>query len=105
MVLNAILLSTMAMCLILASRIAQTEIFQEDIAFSERYAPYFRWDTKVGLKLNSKKRKLSHHFFFDVQNVTNRKNIFARRYNRQTNQVNTAYQLGFLPDFMYRIQF
>ena len=41
----------------------------------------------------------------DIQNVTNRENIFARRYNRQTNRVNNAYQLGFFPDFMYRIQF
>ena len=87
------------------SRIAQTEILLEEEAFSERYDPYFRWDVKFGLKLNSKKRKLSHHFFFDIQNVTNRENVFAQQYNRQTNEVNTSYQLGFFPDFMYRIQF
>ena len=55
--------------------------------------------------MNSKKRQISHQFFIDIQNVTNRENIFARRYNRQTNEVNEAYQLGFFPDFMYRIQF
>ena len=90
---------------LVTSKIAQTEILQEELAYSERYDPYFRWDVKFGLKVNSKKRKLSHHFFFDVQNVTNRENIFAQQYNRQTNEVNTAYQLGFFPDFMYRIQF
>ena len=88
-----------------ASNIAQSEIFQEDLAYSERYDPYFRWDVKFGFKINSTKRQLSHHFFMDIQNVTNKDNVFARQYNRQTNEVNTAYQLGFFPDFMYRVQF
>lgn len=88
-----------------ASTLAQTAIFQEELAYSQRYDPYFRFDVKFGFKLNSKKRKISHQFFMDIQNVTNRENIFARQYNRQTNQVNESYQLGFFPDFMYRVQF
>ena len=88
-----------------ASQIAQTEVEFDDLAFSERFDPYFRFDVKLGFKMNSKKRSVSHQFFIDIQNVTNRDNIFARRYNRQTNQVNNAYQLGFFPDFMYRVQF
>ena len=43
--------------------------------------------------------------FFDVQNVTNRQNVFARQYNRITNTVNTAYQIGLFPNFIYRVQF
>lgn len=88
-----------------ASKINQTEVELSELAYSERFDPYFRFDVKFGFKMNSKKRKVSHQFFMDIQNVTNRDNIFARRYNRQTNQVNNAYQLGFFPDFMYRIQF
>lgn len=88
-----------------ASNAIQSEVLQEELAYSERFDPYFRWDVKLGFKMNSKKRQLSHHFFLDIQNVTNRENVFARRYNRQTNQVNEVYQLGFFPDFMYRIQF
>jgi len=88
-----------------ASRIAQREIEIDALAFSERFDPYFRFDVKFGFKMNSKKRQVSHQFFMDIQNVTNRDNIFARRYNRQTNAVNNAYQLGFFPDFMYRVQF
>ena len=87
------------------SKLEQREVKQDELAFSERFDPYFRFDVKFGFKVNSKKRKISHQFFMDIQNVTNRENIFARRYNRQTNQVNNAYQLGFFPDFMYRIQF
>jgi hypothetical protein len=88
-----------------ASKAAGTEVLQEELAFSEQLDPYFRWDLKFGIKLNSKKRKLSHQFYMDIQNVLNNQNLFARRYNRQTNQVNEVYQLGFFPDFMYRIQF
>ena len=87
------------------SQLTNKAIFQEDLAYSKRYSPYFRWDVKVGFKINSQRRQLSHHFFFDAQNITNKKNVFARQYNRQTNTVNTSYQLGFFPDFMYRIQF
>ncbi len=88
-----------------ASRAAGFEIRLEDQAFSERFEPYFRWDLKFGFQLNSAKRKISHRFYFDIQNVTNNQNIFVRRYNRQTNEVNEVYQIGFFPDFMYRIQF
>jgi len=88
-----------------ASRINQTEVLKEELAFSERFNNYFRFDVKFGVKMNSKKRQISHQLFVDIQNVTNRDNIFARQYNRQTNMVNENYQLGFFPDFMYRIQF
>ncbi|MEN0005292.1 MAG: TonB-dependent receptor [Bacteroidota bacterium] len=88
-----------------ASRAAGTEVRIDEEAFSLQFDPYFRWDLKLGVRFNSLKRKLSHQFYFDIQNVTNNENIFARRYNRQTNQVNEVFQIGFFPDFMYRIQF
>jgi hypothetical protein len=88
-----------------ASQAAGFEIRQDDKAFSLQFDPYFRWDVKFGVQFNSSKRKLSHQFYFDIQNVTNNENIFARRYNRQTNEVNEVFQIGFFPDFMYRIQF
>jgi hypothetical protein len=88
-----------------ASQTAGREIVNEANAYTERYDPYFRWDVKFGMKINSKRKQLTHHFYFDFQNVTDNENIFARRYNRLTNSVNNVNQLGFFPDFMYRIQF
>ncbi len=88
-----------------ASKAAGMEVLFEDQAFTERYDSYFRWDLKMGIQLNSKKAKLSHQFYLDIQNVTNNENVFVRRYNRVTNQVNEVNQIGFFPDFMYRIQF
>ena len=88
-----------------ASQLAMNEVLREDLAFSEQYDPYLRWDFKIGIKLNSKKRKLSQQFLLDLQNVTNRKNIFARRYNRITNEINEVNQIEFFPDFLWRIEF
>ncbi|MFY0600173.1 MAG: TonB-dependent receptor [Cyclobacteriaceae bacterium] len=84
---------------------AGREVRMEEIAFSERYEDYFRWDVKFGVRLNSTKRNISHQFFVDLQNVTNRKNEFVRRYNEVTDEVNSIEQIGFFPDVMYRIQF
>ncbi len=84
---------------------AGREVRMDDIAYSERYANYFRWDVKFGVRMNSPRRNISHQFFVDLQNVTNRKNEFVRRYNEVTDEVNSIKQIGFFPDVMYRIQF
>ena len=88
-----------------ASNEAGFEVEFEELAFSERYDPYFRWDVKLGIQLNSLKKKVSHRFYLDLQNVLNTENVFVRRYNRQTNVVNEVNQIGFFPDFLYRLQF
>ena len=88
-----------------ASQLAGFEVLQEDLAFSEQNDDYFRWDVKFGYKINSKSKKRSHQFYVDLQNVTNNENLFSRRYNRLTNQVDQVDQIGFFPDFGYRFQF
>jgi len=88
-----------------ASQQAGFEILQEDIAFSQQYDDYFRWDFKFGLKINSKTKKQSHQFYVDIQNLTNKENVFVRRYNRLTNNVDQVDQIGFFPDVGYRFQF
>ncbi len=81
------------------------EVYLEDRAYSERYEEYFRLDVKFGFRINSKKSKVSHQFFVDLQNVTDRENVFLDRYNPVTDQIDTVTQTGFFPDFMYRLQF
>jgi hypothetical protein len=89
-----------------ASQIVDQEVLKGDaFAFSERNPAFFRLDVKSGITLNSKKRKLSQSLFFDIQNVTDNKNVFAQRYNPVTNKINTAYQIGLFPNFVYRVQF
>lgn len=89
-----------------ASQLLAQEVLKSDeYAFTERNSDFFRLDVKSGFTVNSKKRKLSQSLFFDIQNVTNNKNVFAQRYNPVTNNINTAYQIGFFPNFVYKIQF
>ncbi len=88
-----------------ASKAAGREVLIENQAYSMRLDDYFRWDVKIGMRLNSPKRKLSQTFFLDFQNVTNKQNIFAMQYNEVRNEVGKTYQIGFFPDLMYRIEF
>lgn len=88
-----------------ASQLAGKEILYEDRAFSERLDNYFRWDVKMGFRINSAKRKFSQTFFLDLQNVTNHENLFAMRYNVDRGQVGRINQIGFFPDVMYRVEF
>ncbi|GDX51857.1 prevent-host-death protein [Bacteroidota bacterium] len=91
---------------LVASQTALTQILKSDsFAFSQRNTNFFRLDVKAGFTFNSKKHKYAQSIFFDVQNVTNNKNVFAERYNPVTNKINTAYQLGLFPNFVYKIQF
>ncbi|WP_109832497.1 TonB-dependent receptor [Reichenbachiella versicolor] len=89
-----------------ATREANGDVmYFEDLAFSERIAPYMRLDVKFGVRLNSAKRRLSQTFYLDFQNVTGRENEFVKRYNEVTDEINTVTQIGFFPDFMWRINF
>jgi len=84
---------------------AGREVRFDNIAFSNTYDTYFRWDLKLGTRINSPNKKLSHQFFVDLQNVTNRENEFIRRYNQVTDEINVIDQIGFFPDVLYRLQF
>lgn len=91
---------------LLQSQVANEQVLKgDDYAFTEKYADFIRLDFKAGFTLNAKKMKISQSWSLDINNVTNRKNIFAERYNPLTNTINTAYQIGFFPNFVYRIQF
>lgn len=88
-----------------ASRLSGFEVLQENLAYSRQYDPYFRWDVKFGVKINSNSKKRLHQFYVDLQNLTANENIFARRYNRLTNNIDQVNQIGFFPDFGYKFQF
>jgi len=72
---------------------------------SQRLDGYFRLDVRLGFRTNSSKRKLTQTFYLDLQNVTNRKNIFLIQYNQAKGIAEPIYQIRFFPDVLYRIQF
>jgi hypothetical protein len=90
---------------LVASQNAGYQINDETKAYSLQYDAYFRLDLRTGIKFNSKKRKQSHLFYCEIQNVTDNENIFVNRYNRLTNEVNRVDQIGLFPDFGYKFQF
>lgn len=74
-------------------------------AYSNYYDNYYRLDVKAGYTLNSGKKKLSHTFSLDLQNVTNHKNVFSQSYDDRSQSISTTYQLGFFPNVVYKFQF
>ena len=74
-------------------------------AYSANYTNYFRLDLKGSYTINSKNKKRSQSFSLDLQNVTNHKNMFSQTYDSQRMSLNTTYQLGFFPNFIYKLQF
>ena len=77
----------------------------DEYAYTSTYPNYFRMDVKVGYTINSRGKKLSQSFSLDLQNVTNNKNVFSQSYDDRSQSINTTYQLGFFPNFIYKIQF
>ncbi|MFN8304308.1 MAG: TonB-dependent receptor [Saprospiraceae bacterium] len=85
------------------SAVEHRAVYLEDQAYALQLADYFRADVKVTVRLNG--RNVMQEWFVDFQNLGNRKNIFSRQYDPQSNVVRTVYQLGFFPNINYRIQF
>lgn len=88
-----------------ASVASGQEVLITGQAYTKQYPYYMRLDFKIGIRMNSKKGKLSQTLFFDFQNCTFRKNVFQARYNPLTGQINYVYQMGFFPDVLWRLNF
>lgn len=80
----------------------ETEIIEAE-AFSLQHESYFRTDLKLLYRKQGK--KVTQEFGIDIQNISNRKNVFSREYDRTDNTVKTVYQTGILPIPQYRILF
>jgi len=75
----------------------------EQLAFSEQWEDYLRFDFKVSLTRNRK--KASHTIELDIQNVTNRLNIVGDYYDSDSGEIETFTQLGIVPILNYRVEF
>ncbi len=72
-------------------------------AYTERYPDYFRLNARITFRLNG--HNINQEWGLDLQNLTNQQNIFVENWNRQEGQINTSYQMGFMPMMTYRIYF
>ena len=89
---------------LVSSQNSNREQLSSDV-YSTQYPNYFRMDIKLGYTFNSKKNKVSQTLSLDLQNVTNHKNVFSQTYDNRDQNVSWKYQLGFFPNFMYKVQF
>jgi hypothetical protein len=78
-------------------------VFNEKEAYSLQNPAYFRTDIRLSMKWN--RRHLTSTLSLDIQNVTNRMNIFTRYYDLGSQQIVNSYQTGFIPVLNYKIEF
>lgn len=85
------------------STIQNKAVFDESSIFELKFDDYMRVDMKIGFRFNSK--KLTQEWAFDVQNLTNKKNIFREVYDPGSQEIKYEYQIGFFPVGLYKITF
>jgi hypothetical protein len=86
-----------------ASSAEHAEVRDYNKAYSVKYNDYFRTDFRIGLKLDNK--KFNQEWGIDLQNITGYRSIFMQGYDVNKEEVYNVYQQGFVPMFLYRIQF
>ncbi len=86
-----------------ASKIVGYVIYKENKAYDNQNDTYIRWDVKFSYTRNLK--KVTQKFYIDLQNVTNRQNIYIRTLNPKTGVAGQINQTGFFPNINYQITF
>jgi hypothetical protein len=85
------------------SIVEKKAVYIDSLAFSKQFSAYQKIDFKVSYRINRK--KVSHYFFINVENIFNRKNILQQVYNDSKHAIVNDYQLGLFPYGGYRIEF
>ena len=85
------------------SKLLNTEVYDYSRAYEEKYPDYFRIDLRIAFKMN--KRKISLEYAVNIQNLTNRLNVFQYQYSFLKQKVITQYQSGIIPVGEFRIYF
>ena len=78
-------------------------VFDEKNAYSLRNPNYFRTDVRVSMTWN--KKHFTSTLSLDIQNLTNRLNVYNQYYNEDENRIVYNYQTGLIPILNYKIDF
>jgi hypothetical protein len=78
-------------------------VYDYSKSFSLQHPDYIRIDLKISFRLN--RNKTNQEWALEIQNITNRKNIFQEVWDPLKRSLKTDYQQGFFPMFLYRIYF
>lgn len=88
---------------VIASKSAGYIIYKDNEAYSLQNDTYLRWDLKFSYTRNLK--KVTQKWYIDLQNLTNRKNIYIRTLNPKTGTESQINQMGLFPNINYQITF
>jgi hypothetical protein len=86
-----------------ASRLKGETVHVPGQIFSLQMPTYFRLDVGVRLKRNYNRR--TGTFSLDLQNATNRRNIFGRFFEKETGEIKTIYLAPLIPVLAYKLEF
>ena len=85
------------------SRINGYTVFIQKEAYSLQNPSYFRTDLRISYKWNRHKR--TNTLSLDLQNVTNRHNVYNQWFDKETEKVVYSYQNGLIPILNYKVEF
>ena len=86
-----------------ASQAAGETVYLEELAFTVQNPAYFRTDLRLSLKRN--RPKSTRTLALDIQNITNRANVFGSYFEPMEGEIKTAYQSPLIPILSYRVEF
>ena len=88
---------------LILSRAKGYAVYKEQEAFTLQNPSYFRTDVRASMKWN--KRKRTNTLSLDLQNVTNRENVFSQWFDAKQGKVAYYYQNGLIPVLNYKVEF
>jgi len=86
-----------------ASKNAGYIVYNDHEAYSLQNDAYLRWDLKFSYTRNLK--SVTQKWYIDLQNLTNKKNIYIRTLNPKTGVESQINQMGLFPNINYQITF
>ncbi len=78
-------------------------VYCDDKAYTNKVKDYFRTDVRFSVKRNRTKSTVT--WALDIQNVTDRKNIYGRYFDPQSGKTQTYYQAPLIPILSYKVDF
>jgi hypothetical protein len=85
------------------SRARVYAVYIEQEAFTLKNPSYFRTDLRAAIKWNKKNR--TNTLSLDLQNVTNRANVFSQWFDAKKGTLAYSYQNGLIPVLNYKVEF
>ena len=86
-----------------ASAAAGYVVFKENDGYQLQNDCYLRWDLKFSYTCNG--QRATQKWYIDLQNLTNRDNIYIRTLNPKDGTTGEINQIGFFPNINYMITF